>query len=300
MGPETDQRDVDAKHPSPPGVGRPAARGTWPVAGRRLGTALGTSRHAGRSAPRGTPSRCETPAGWWGVPVVIVLGVESPCLDHTIGPTVTPLWVLPDSLTGITPRPASSAHSASGTQQSAPATWEYERCAPGGGLKVAATTQSWGSFGQLVGAASGALIGLLFVAVSLNRDRVARNPMLHASAVQTLVIFMLPLTTSIVLLTPGQPSWVLGSELLALGALQGVVLVISGRRKRRPDLEPSRLARVLDHTSPNLAATSLVLIAGATLVSGHGGGLYWLVPAVILALVGGSANAWLFLILDSD
>jgi hypothetical protein len=163
---------------------------------------------------------------------------------------------------------------------------------------LAASVQGWASFGQLAGAASGALIGLLFVAVSLNRDRITQNPILHASAVQTLVIFMLPLITSILLLTPGQPSWVLGSELLALGTLQGLVLVISGRRKRNTGIEPSRLARLLDHTSPNLVATLLVLIGGVTLIAGHGGGLYWLVPAVILALVGGSANAWLFLILD--
>jgi hypothetical protein len=160
---------------------------------------------------------------------------------------------------------------------------------------LVASIQSWVSFGQLAGGASAALIGLLFVAVSLNRDRITHTPMLHASAVQTLVIFMLPLTTSIVLLTPGQPRWVLGSELLVLAALQGLILVVSGRRKRGPGTQPARLVRLLDHTSPNLVATLLVLVA---LIAGHGGGLYWLVPAVILALVGGSANAWLFLILD--
>lgn len=74
--------------------------------------------------------------------------------------------------------------------------------------------------------------------------------------------------------------------------------MISGRRKRAPGTQPARLVRLLDHTSPNLVATLLVLVAGITLIVGHGGGLYWLVPAVILALVGGSANAWLFLILD--
>lgn len=90
-----------------------------------------------------------------------------------------------------------------------------------GDLRLAASIQSWVSFGQLAGGASAALIGLLFVAVSLNRDRIAHTPMLHASAVQTLVIFMLPLTSSIVLLTPGQPRWVLGTELLVSPPYRG-------------------------------------------------------------------------------
>jgi hypothetical protein len=44
----------------------------------------------------------------------------------------------------------------------------------------------------------------------------------------------------------------------------------------------------------------LTEIAGVTLIVG-GGGLYWLVPAIILALVGGILNAWVLLVrLPSD
>jgi hypothetical protein len=57
----------------------------------------------------------------------------------------------------------------------------------------------------------------------------------------------------------------------------------------------SRLARTLDRTSPTLGTSVLTEIAGVTLIFG-GGGLYWLVPAVILALVGGALNAWLLLL----
>ncbi|MGO8947112.1 MAG: hypothetical protein ACLQUY_05510 [Ktedonobacterales bacterium] len=157
--------------------------------------------------------------------------------------------------------------------------------------------QDWDTFGTVAGGASGALIGLLFVAISLNRDRIIQHPALRASALQTLVLFMLPLVVSVLLVTPQQPSWLLGAEFILLGAITAVVLVIAGRGKRILD---TRLARVLDQVSPNNITTLLILITGGTLVAGHGGGLFWLVPTVLSALISGVVNAWLFLMVDPD
>jgi hypothetical protein len=40
----------------------------------------------------------------------------------------------------------------------------------------------------------------------------------------------------------------------------------------------------------------LALVAGISLLAGGGGGLYWLVPAVLIFLVSGLGNAWVLLI----
>ena len=37
-------------------------------------------------------------------------------------------------------------------------------------------------------------------------------------------------------------------------------------------------------------------VAGLTLLLKAGGGLYWMIPAVLAGLVGGVINAWLFLV----
>ena len=37
-------------------------------------------------------------------------------------------------------------------------------------------------------------------------------------------------------------------------------------------------------------------VAGLTFLLPAGGGLYWLIPAVVCSLVGGVINAWLFLV----
>ena len=161
--------------------------------------------------------------------------------------------------------------------------------------------ESWDSFGVVVGAASGALIGLLFVAISVNASRIVKHPALYVGATRTLVLFGIALVAAILVVTPGQADWTLGAELIVLGVVAGAALILAGRGHVQVDASPeSRLARTLDRTSPTLGTSVLTEIAGVTLIVG-GGGLYWLVPALILALVGGMLNAWLLLVrLPSD
>ena len=45
-----------------------------------------------------------------------------------------------------------------------------------------------------------------------------------------------------------------------------------------------------------MITAALVCIAGITLLAKAGGGLYWLIPAVMASLLGGVVNAWLFLV----
>jgi hypothetical protein len=159
--------------------------------------------------------------------------------------------------------------------------------------------QDWSTFALVVGGASGALTGLIFVAASLNRDRIVGNPMLSAGAFKTLILFILPLGISISLAAPGQSTWVVGLELMAIGVAGGIILVLARQQEQRSEKREgndSRLARALERGDPSLLTASFIIIAGLTEVIGHGGRLYWLVPAVFFALVAGIANAWLILI----
>jgi hypothetical protein len=82
--------------------------------------------------------------------------------------------------------------------------------------------------------------------------------------------------------------------------VQSLILAMAGRRKQKaPNELDSRLARALDHPTPNTVTTLVVLVSGGTLEAGHVIGVYLLVPALVFALIGGVANAWLFLIQDS-
>jgi hypothetical protein len=155
--------------------------------------------------------------------------------------------------------------------------------------------QEWDNFAVITGGAAGALTGLLFVAVSLNRERIAGHRGLRSQAGQTLVLFAMPLMVSILITVPGLSRTALGAWLIALGVVAGAVLTLIGRSGTLGgDPDADRLARLVDRVSPNLVVVLAVLVAGGLVLAGDEG-LDWVAGASTLALLGGVTNAWLFL-----
>jgi hypothetical protein len=152
---------------------------------------------------------------------------------------------------------------------------------------------AWVTFGGAVAAVAGALAGLLFVALSVKGAALSQSPPLRSRAAQTLVLFMTSVLVAVVLVAP-QSSTAVGGELVALAVLSGAALLTLDRRAGHAS-EPG-VIRYVERFSPNTITALLVGVAGITLLAGAGGGLYWLIPAVVTSLVGGVVNAWLFLI----
>jgi hypothetical protein len=78
----------------------------------------------------------------------------------------------------------------------------------------------WRDFAVTVAGLAGALVGPLFVAVSIKSDVLARSRSLSSRAAQTLVLFMIPAITAVLLVAP-QSELALGAELLAVSAASG-------------------------------------------------------------------------------
>lgn len=152
--------------------------------------------------------------------------------------------------------------------------------------------QPWHEMYVMVGGASAALAGLLFVAVSINVDRIIAGQGLARRAGETLIVMVTLLVLSVFVLVP-QPRDALAVESLALGVLLFAAML--GRlRLHLRSLGPA-YRRVVPTVILGIVAVPLV-VAGVSLLVGAGGGLYWLVPAVVLGFIGAVVNAWVLLI----
>jgi hypothetical protein len=115
---------------------------------------------------------------------------------------------------------------------------------------MAYTAPAWRDFAVTIGGLSGALTGLLFVAVSLHSGALARSRPLASRAAQTLVLFLTPAISAVVLAAP-LPSTALGAVLLAVAAVSGVTLLWLDRRAGHDLSAAGRAARYIDRGSPN-------------------------------------------------
>jgi len=164
---------------------------------------------------------------------------------------------------------------------------------------MAYAPQAWRDFAVTTGGLAGALTGLLFVAVSLHSSALAKSLTLRSRGAQTLVLFLTPAIGALVLAAP-QPAAALGAELLAAAAVSGSALYVLDRRTGHDPGAGTGVARYVERASPNTVTAVLFGIAGFTFLIKAGGGLYWMIPAVLAGLIGGVINAWLFLVRLSD
>jgi hypothetical protein len=163
-------------------------------------------------------------------------------------------------------------------------------------LRVGYKVSSWVNFGLVVGPVGGALVGLLFVAASIRASALSASLSLSSRAAQTLVLFTASVVVALVVVAP-QPDTAIGLELVGWALVSAALSFILDRRAGHGSTD--RAARFVERFSPNGLTSLCLAISGATFLAKHGGGLYWLLPAVAGSLLGGVTSAWLFLISDS-
>lgn len=151
----------------------------------------------------------------------------------------------------------------------------------------------WSDFFVAEAGAAAALTGLLIVAISINLATILKSRLLTGRAFETLVLLAGVLLLSTLALVPGQPRWTVGVDCLAVGlimALGNSLVLYRSRKLSHPD--EARWLRILIAYGASLPITG----AGVSLLAGTGGGLYWLVPGVVFALMGGIINSWVLLV----
>jgi hypothetical protein len=153
----------------------------------------------------------------------------------------------------------------------------------------------WIEFGVAIAGAAAVLTGLVFVAVSINLEKVLEVHGLPGRAGESIVMFAGVLLLSFCILMPGQSTTAVGVELLIGGVLLGsVLLLIVLPGLNRPTRQPLtwRITRLV----LALASSVPVIVAGVSVLAESGGGLYWLAAAFAIALAAGIGNAWVLLV----
>jgi hypothetical protein len=160
-------------------------------------------------------------------------------------------------------------------------------------MTTAYTPQDWSELFVASAGASAALTGLLFVAVSVNIERILKFPGLPERALQTLLLLLSAVLISLIALIPGQSTTALGLELLVLSLAFAApiwTLMVRSMPGARDYAHPAtHLALILPGTLPQI-------IGSVSLIANAGGGLYWIVAGILGALLGASINAWVLLV----
>ena len=151
----------------------------------------------------------------------------------------------------------------------------------------------WSDLFVAAAGASAALAGLVFVAVSINLDRILKYPGLPERGLMTVSMLVAVLVLSLLGLAPGQSHTAFGIEVLAVGLVATVWFSLMTRTSVATDDEPSHFTSAIGIA---LFGTLPLVVAGIAVLTASIGGLYWVMAGFATAILAGVTNAWVLLV----
>jgi modulator of FtsH protease len=152
----------------------------------------------------------------------------------------------------------------------------------------------WSDLFVATAGAAAALAGLVFVAVSINLDRILKLEGLPDRALETVMLLVGALVISVIGLIPGQSHHALGGELLVFTVLLGVFLARLPVIHTTAGVEPP--GGVWARWVIRVGGSVLMMAGSISILLAVGGGLYWIVAGILFAIIGAVANAWVLLV----
>jgi hypothetical protein len=156
-------------------------------------------------------------------------------------------------------------------------------------------TPDWATFFSAELAALAALTGFVVVAISINLSRILAYSWLPSRAGEALIGPVGAITATSLVLIPGQPSWLLGGEVIVAGLVMAIVPTVVQVRSWGSRSE----ATAVEHATRAVMSVGFALafvIGGAFLVFASVAGLFWIAAGDIASLVAVVFNSWVLMV----
>jgi hypothetical protein len=154
-------------------------------------------------------------------------------------------------------------------------------------------SEVWHDFFVAEAGAAAALAGLLFVAVSINIERILATPTLTTRAGGALSLLANVLVVATVGLIPDQSAAAFGVELLVISGFAWAGTLIAYLHRGLPaEFRGYHIQAFITLQ----CALAPFLIGGVTLLLAGGSGFYWVAAGVALSFVVALGHAWVLLV----
>jgi hypothetical protein len=161
----------------------------------------------------------------------------------------------------------------------------------------------WQPFFITLATVAGTLIGLLFISLSLTRDRVISNPAIFRLARRSFADFLHVVLVSLFFLIPVEGNKTLGIELFAVGIFRTKLLFQQMRSPVGTGQKKTALKTVSEYVMPILSTAGL-FVAGVQIYQGGDEAVrsiyYVVVPVIATLLFTACSNAWLLLMEEEN
>ena len=162
------------------------------------------------------------------------------------------------------------------------------------GMDAAYDPVAWRDFGVALVGASAALLGLVFVVVSLHLGAVVDDPVLRRRAEIMLGLLATTLAASATLLIPGQSREALGIELMLIALIYISLSTLATFRATRSQRGVSR-DRLVRFVLGELS-TGLIFAGGLGLLVHALGGAYLVAAGVVLGVLSAMLAIWILFV----
>jgi modulator of FtsH protease len=155
--------------------------------------------------------------------------------------------------------------------------------------------ESWDSFFVAETAAAAALLGLLFVAISINLKQVLEAGGLTDRALGALLLLLAILILGLLMAMPDQVVWMLGWETVGISAVTGIIGTLLGLRGLR-QADKQYWANFFWNVVSFVGVLAVIAIGGVLMFGGGEAGFYWVAVGMCLTLVRAVSEGWIFLV----